>query len=694
MVKSKFVVLLFCLFLSCLFIVFKGAIASVPTNGLVGYWNFDDGSGATAHDTSGNNNNGTITDATWSTGKVGRGGLQFNGSAYVTIPRIPVLEFGTGGFSVGAWFRSSSNIFGHLISSGKVPGSPGWCLVFGVNGSGLQMRIADGAKQYLSTTSPAKNDGNWHYAMGIVDRSASLLHLYIDGVEITPATSIAGLGSVTDTSTQVDFGALGGANPSQFYTGSLDDVRIYNRALSAQEVLDIYNNDVGPVKPAPSKIQITLDPSVRHQKISGWEYTDGLPGGDNSQTYTVWWPRFNQYKDSLYDQAADLGLNRVRFGFSGGIEGPDDGLWAQYLAGKITVTDTYRHVTKVVSSNRHAKVLDLSGFQFASTDFIIRNMTLPMKQRLEARGEKLYFIGYYSGFRIRRGSLHSDPAFYARFVLAVFEHMKQTFGFVPDIWEIINEPENCPDWVDGSPIGPAMVKTAAVLAAHGYHPKFSAPSPSFISNAFRYFNEIRSVRKATSLLSEFTYHYYNVGWTVSQLQQIGALGVHYGFDTGMNESAGAKSGYLHADLKYANNSFWMEGGLADVNYEPNNAAYFVVDAKNNVAPESNTLVFRQYFHYIRPGAVRIDANSQNAKVDPLAFINANGSYVVVIKTAAAEKNITVSNLPTGTYGITDSLGRSHADYNVTNGTLSTQISGAGYLTIFGITSPHSGTTSP
>jgi hypothetical protein len=436
---------------------------------------------------------------------------------------------------------------------------------------------------------------------------------------------------------------------------------------------------------SPSQILITLDPAIRHQKITGWEYVDGISGGPNSLTYPPFLQKFNRYKNSLYDQAADLGLNRVKFNFSGGIEGSEyDVYWAKYLAGQIVFEATYKHVTNVVSSNPDPNVLDLKGFQFASSDWQINNMILPMKQRVEAKGEKFYFIGCYNGFWIPTGNLHDDPAFYARFVLAVFEHMKQTFGFVPDIWEMMNEPENVADWQSGARIGPAMVKTAAVLAAHGYHPKFAAPSPSYLSDALPYFDKINSVSGATSLLSEFTYHYYT-GWNVSRLQQIGALGLQYGFDTGMNESAGMN--YIHHDLKYANNSFWMMGGLADVNYEPNNAAYFVVDSNNNVTPESNTLIFRQYFHYIRPGAVRIDANSQNTNFDPVAFINANGSYVVVVKAASAGNNITVSNLPTGTYGITDSLGGRHADYSVTKGTLSTQISGAGYLTIFGTSAP-------
>ncbi|MBZ5645681.1 MAG: hypothetical protein LAN37_00490 [Acidobacteriia bacterium] len=434
--------------------------------------------------------------------------------------------------------------------------------------------------------------------------------------------------------------------------------------------------------------EITLDPSVHHQTISGWEYEDGLEGGPHSPTYPVFISRFNQYKDSLYDHAAnDLGVNRIRFLFGAGIEGPDDGLWGKYLAGQISFEATYKHPIDVVSSGRNPDVVDLKGFQFAAVDFQINNMVLPMKQRVEANGERFYFTGTYNAFRTHSGYLHSDPAYYARFVLAVFKHMDQTFGFVPDTWEMCNEPENAPAWSDGTLMGPALVKTAAVLHANGYNPKFELPSPAFVKDAIRYFRQVIAVRGALPLIAEFSYHMYDKYADAygQEIQQIAALGVQYGFDTAMNEAASIANGsWLHDGLKKGNNSSWEQYALAQISYAPNNDGYYAVDAKNNIKLQTNAINYRQYFHYIRPGAVRIDAKTNNARSDPVAFINTNGKYVVVVQ-AATEDTITVSNLPAGTYGITDSLGGKHPDSNVTNGTLTTQISGRGYITIYGKT---------
>ena len=438
--------------------------------------------------------------------------------------------------------------------------------------------------------------------------------------------------------------------------------------------------------------EITLDPSVRHQTISGWEYEDFMNLGERSPTFPVFMARFDQYKDSLYDQAAnDLGLNRVRFMFGAGIEGPDDGLWGKYLAGQIPFEDTYKHPVRVVSSGPKRDAVNLSGFQFAMADWEINNLILPMKRRVEANGEKFYFSGAYNAFRTSPGYLHSDPAYYARFVLAVFKHMEQTFGFVPDIWEMCNEPENVPAWRDGTLMGHALVKTAALLSANGYHPKFELPSPSFVKNAAMYFRQVTSVRGALPLIGEFSYHLYDLYGPHrghgEEIQQIAATGARFGFDTAMNEAAGIADGrWLHDGLKKGNNSSWEQFTLAQASSSPLDVAYYAIDANNKVKLRANAINYRQYFHYIRPGAVRIEAQTNNSKFDPVAFINANGKYVVVVQ-AATGGSMTVSNLPAGVYGITDSLGDKHPDSNVTNGTLTTQISGAGYITIYGKVPP-------
>jgi hypothetical protein len=116
-----------------------------------------------------------------------------------------------------------------------------------------------------------------------------------------------------------------------------------------------------------------------------------------------------------------------------------------------------------------------------------------------------------------------------------------------------------------------------------------------------------------------------------------------------------------------------------------------IDAHNHVQLNSDAADFRQYFKYIRIGATRIDAHSDDSALDPVAFVNADGNYVVVIRagwTPEAGQDFIVSDLPSGVYGISYTVVRANSrvdlpDYTVTDGTLKGHMPTAGVLTIYG-----------
>src|SRR3990167_10785875 len=87
------------------------ANAAAPTNGLIGYWAFEEQSGTTAGDSSGNGNTGTLTNGpTWTTGKVGSGALSFDGvNDGVNLGTPNSLNI-TGAVTVSAWinYRTAS----------------------------------------------------------------------------------------------------------------------------------------------------------------------------------------------------------------------------------------------------------------------------------------------------------------------------------------------------------------------------------------------------------------------------------------------------------------------------------------------------------------------------------------------------------------------------------------------------------
>ena len=207
-----------------------GSLDKVYEQGLVGYWPLDEGLGTTAYDASGGGNNGTITGATWQNVSSCRIGecLSFNGSSYVDVPAGSLLNLGTGSATITIWFETTAS--GAMVTKRVASGFQ----VYVLSGD----LYADGAGTTGVYSSVAVNDGKWHFGAVVYDRSANLLRLYVDGT----ANNTVALGSTTLTDTaNLEIGrALLGGTPRDYFNGSIDDVRIYNRALSATEIQQMY----------------------------------------------------------------------------------------------------------------------------------------------------------------------------------------------------------------------------------------------------------------------------------------------------------------------------------------------------------------------------------------------------------------------------------------------------------------------
>jgi hypothetical protein len=433
---------------------------------------------------------------------------------------------------------------------------------------------------------------------------------------------------------------------------------------------------------------LTLDDSIQFQTMTGWEATDQL-GQELSD--------FGLYKDTLYDQAVnDLGINRIRLEVRSAIENPQD-YWAQFRNGQIDHA-TWRCLRySTVNDNSNPSAINSSGFQFSELDFKVANVVLPLKQRLEARGEKLFINLEYVAFTNQiRGSgcsaslqyIHDDPAEYAEFMLAASLHLRDTHGLVPDAWEIALEPDNVPEW-NGNLIGRAIVATAARLEQNGFTPRFIAPSTTSMSAASSYFDGILQVPGAVQYISELAYHRYS-GVSSGALNNIVTRANQHGIGTAMLEHIGSGYQDLHEDLKVGNNSAWQQYALAFPTSD-NGAQYYRIDTSNPSSPQvvmgSRTKYLRQYFKFVRIGAQRIGAATTDGNFDPVGFINADGKYVVVVK-ANGGGSFTVSGLPAGTYGIkyttSSQYDVDHPDATIgAGGLLSTSIPAQGVITVYG-----------
>ena len=197
------------------------------TTGLVAAYSFNEGSGSTVGDASGTGNNGTTSNTTWSaSGKYG-GALSFNGtSARVNIPNSSSLQLTTA-MTLEAWvnpsavssawrdviYKGNDNYYLEATSSASKPDA------------GL---IAGGSygDAYGTAALPANT---WSFLTETYD--GATLRLYVNGTQVA-ATAHAG--SIATSTSQLQIG--GDSIYGQYFSGLIDEVRIYNTALSAAAI--------------------------------------------------------------------------------------------------------------------------------------------------------------------------------------------------------------------------------------------------------------------------------------------------------------------------------------------------------------------------------------------------------------------------------------------------------------------------
>jgi len=230
---------------------------SCGTGELVGHWTFDDQdiSGGQALDKSGNGHHGTIEGATLLTGRIGEA-LSFNGNGNhvnIGLNKIGPDIHGASGATVSAWVRIDSypgaSARERIFSAMMAGGTTGVSLNL-FNGGNLEAggrSVSTDSFQTARTSFPEL--GAWHLVTGIFDYSNDEIKLYIDGtletsqsVTFTNAAYSQAAPASDDTIGANQFG------DDDFIDGVIDDVRIYNKALSAGEIADLFN--AVPIHPA------------------------------------------------------------------------------------------------------------------------------------------------------------------------------------------------------------------------------------------------------------------------------------------------------------------------------------------------------------------------------------------------------------------------------------------------------------
>jgi uncharacterized repeat protein (TIGR02543 family) len=186
-------------------------------------------------------NNGTLQNGTtFAPGKLGTA-FSFDGvDDYVLVPDSSSLDVSSG-LTIEAWLKTSGTAdYARIVSKYYYnPGTPGNNNGYGFGfdtGGTMRCDIGDGSGSYAyALNSTVVADGRWHHAAVVF--SPSQATVYVDGVAGTPVT----LNGFAPNTTEPLYLGQDPAAAGRFYTGLLDEVSIYNRALSASEVQAIYN---------------------------------------------------------------------------------------------------------------------------------------------------------------------------------------------------------------------------------------------------------------------------------------------------------------------------------------------------------------------------------------------------------------------------------------------------------------------
>ncbi|MDO8668626.1 MAG: LamG domain-containing protein [bacterium] len=236
--------------------------------GLVGWWTFDgkdtpwtSATAATTLDKSGNGNTGTLTNMAQATspvaGKIGQG-LKFDGTNDYVNAGTPASLSLTSQVTVGVWIKASSaNPSGYGVAY-VIKGTPGGS----APGYGIIQSGGSYATLQIQGTNLNSNfsgyDNKWHYVVGTYD--GSNMRIYVDGVQ---KNSVGKTGAMDTTGYNFHIGTR--SSVPTYFQGLLDDVRIYNRVLSATEITQLYNFGL-------SKYNVTPKYGVTSGLVGHWTF--------------------------------------------------------------------------------------------------------------------------------------------------------------------------------------------------------------------------------------------------------------------------------------------------------------------------------------------------------------------------------------------------------------------------------------
>ncbi len=256
-------------------------------SGLVGWWTFDGKNltNTSARDVSGNGRHGTLTNMTTppkkAVGKVGQA-LQFDGvNDYVSVPYAGIDFERTDAFSISAWIKFN-DVAGSQSIMGRTNGigNQGTFFARSKNASGisnqngiwvvLSAALSGGGSIFVKTATSTAMPNVWNHVVLTYDGSSDVsgLKIYINGVN--QAYQVVS-NNLTGSIKPVNNWRIGDDQTSDYAAGLIDEVRMYNRAITSAEVQSLYKAGGGVVLDTVNRIEFITTPGA-----STWTVPQGV----------------------------------------------------------------------------------------------------------------------------------------------------------------------------------------------------------------------------------------------------------------------------------------------------------------------------------------------------------------------------------------------------------------------------------
>ena len=218
-----------------------GGVTSIR-DGLVAEWNFDEESGLTASDSAGDNDGELVNfpdeDSHWVGGKIG-GAIQFSGDNYIEVPDAPAIGADvTGGLTVMAWFRSDVPLDAASAGNRMLEKGNNYFFLQGVRPGGMNFLVKNGGANFTANIEESLEAEVWYHIAGVFDGEA--IKVYLDG-ELKNSVTLPGL--IDDDKLPLRIGSDDG---NSFFTGLMDQVLIWKRPLSPDEIRAAMEGDFEP----------------------------------------------------------------------------------------------------------------------------------------------------------------------------------------------------------------------------------------------------------------------------------------------------------------------------------------------------------------------------------------------------------------------------------------------------------------